>query len=48
MSYSFSGDEILRDELDDDLGSERSVPLNDASSVSFSQGLAVRFRADCH
>lgn len=33
MSYSFSGEEILRDELEDDLGSERSVPLNDASSV---------------
>lgn len=32
MSRSFSGEEILQDE--EDLGSERSIPLNDASAVS--------------
>jgi hypothetical protein len=32
MSYSFSAQAISQDDLDD-LGSERSVPLNDASSV---------------
>ena len=31
MSRSFSGEEILHD--DEDLGSERSLPLNDASGV---------------
>jgi hypothetical protein len=31
MSRSFSGEEIPLD--DEDLGSERSVPLNDASAV---------------
>jgi hypothetical protein len=38
MSRSFSGDEILQEDVD--LGSERSVPLNDASAV----GLYVFWR----
>ena len=36
MSRSFSGDEILQDDVD--LGSERSVPLNDASAVGLARG----------
>jgi hypothetical protein len=31
MSRSFSGEEILQDDVE--MGSERSVPLNDASGV---------------
>lgn len=38
MSRSFSGEEILQD---DDLGSERSVPLNDASAVCHNRGIML-------